>query len=31
LKEIDPEGLKVFARNFEVIVARFKAEHAKTS
>lgn len=24
LKEIDPEGLKVFARNFEVIVERFK-------
>lgn len=25
LKEIDPEGLKVFARNFDVIVDRFKA------
>jgi hypothetical protein len=31
LKEIDPEGLKVLARNFDVIVARFKAEHAQTS
>jgi hypothetical protein len=25
LKEIDPEGLKVFARNFESIVERFKS------
>lgn len=24
LKEIDPEGLKIFARNFDVIVNRFK-------
>lgn len=26
LKETDPEGLKVVARNFEAIVARFKAQ-----
>jgi hypothetical protein len=25
LKEIDPEGLKILARNFDVIVGRFKA------
>jgi len=31
LKETDPEGLKVVARNFETIVARFKAQHAQTS
>lgn len=24
LREIDPEGLKIFARNFDVIVGRFK-------
>ena len=29
LKEIDPEGLKVLSRNFDVIVKRFKAQHAK--
>lgn len=31
LKDVDPEGLKVFARNFEEIVKRFKeqAESAK--
>ena len=31
LKETDPEGLKVVARNFEAIVARFKAQHAQTA
>ena len=31
LKETDPEGLKVVARNFEAIVARFKAAHAQAS
>jgi len=31
LKETDPEGLKVVARNFEAIVARFKATHAQAS
>ena len=30
LKEIDPEGLKVLARNFETIVARFKDRHQDT-
>lgn len=29
LKEIDPEGLKVVARSFEIIVARFKEKHEK--
>jgi hypothetical protein len=28
LKEIDPEGLKIFARNFDVIVNRFKERKA---
>lgn len=28
LKEIDPEGLKVFARNLELIITRFKEKHA---
>ena len=28
LKEIDPEGLKVFARNFDVIVTKFKEQNA---
>lgn len=28
LKEIDPEGLKVLARNFDQLTIRFKAEHA---
>jgi hypothetical protein len=31
LKEVDPEGLKVMARNFDLIVARFKADHAKAT
>lgn len=31
LQEIDPEGLKVFARNFEPIVNRFKERHEKTA
>jgi len=31
LKETDPEGLKVLARNFDELIIRFKAEHAKTS
>lgn len=31
LKEMDPEGLKVLSRNFELIVSRFKAEHEKTA
>lgn len=31
LKELDPEGLKVFGRNIDVIVARFKDEHAKAA
>ena len=31
LKELDPEGLKVFGRNFDVIVARFKEDHEKTA
>lgn len=29
LKEIDPEGLKVFARNFDVIVTKFKEHNAQ--
>ena len=29
LKEIDPEGLKVFARNFDVIVTNFKEQNAQ--
>jgi len=29
LKEIDPKAFKGFARNFDVIVKRFKAEHAQ--
>lgn len=28
LQEIDPEGLKIFARNFETIVSRFKDAQA---
>lgn len=28
LKEIDPEGLKVFARNFDELITRFKEQHA---
>lgn len=31
LKEIDPEGLKALARNFDLIVTRFKATHAQAS
>jgi len=31
LKELDPEGLKVLARSFDLIVARFKAEHAEAT
>jgi hypothetical protein len=31
LKEIDPEGLKILARNFEAIVTRFKETHAKAA
>jgi hypothetical protein len=31
LKEVEPEGFKVFARNFDLIVARFKAEHVKST
>jgi len=29
LKDSDPEGLKVLARNFDNLVIQFKAEHAK--
>lgn len=31
LKEIDPEALKVFGRNFETIVQKFKEQHAQTA
>jgi hypothetical protein len=31
LNEIDPEGLKVLARNFETIIARGKAQYAQTA
>lgn len=31
VKELDPEGLKILARNFDSIIARFKEQHAKTS
>jgi hypothetical protein len=31
LKEIDPEGLKVLARNFDLIVSRFKAVQSKNA
>ena len=31
LKELDPEGLKTFGRNFDVIVARFKGQHEKAA
>lgn len=31
LKETDPEGLKVFARNFDLIVARFKGSLRKNA
>ena len=29
LKEIDPEGLKIFARNFDVIISKFKEQNAQ--
>lgn len=29
LKDVDPEGLKVLARNFDALVVAFKAEHAR--
>ena len=29
LKEIDPEGLKIFAMNFDVIIQRFKEQYAQ--
>ncbi len=28
LREVDPEGLKVIANNFDTIISRFKEEHA---
>lgn len=31
LKEHDPEGLKIFAHNFDGLVAAFKAQHEKTA
>jgi len=31
LKEVDPEGLKVLAKNFDVIVKRFKERYAETA
>lgn len=31
LKELDPEGLKILARNFDVIIGRFKERHAKAA
>lgn len=31
LKEIDPEGLKILARNFEQIVTRFKERNAQAA
>lgn len=31
LKEIDPEGLKVFGRSIDTIIARFKESHAKAA
>ena len=31
LKDTDPEGLKVLARNFDHLIIRFKAEHAQTA
>lgn len=31
LKEIDPEGLKILARNFDVIIQRFKEQNAEAS
>jgi hypothetical protein len=29
LNDIDPEGLKIFATNFDVITARFKEQYAQ--
>lgn len=31
LKDIDPEGLKILARSFEIIVERFKERHEKAA
>jgi hypothetical protein len=31
LKEVNPEGLKVFAESFDAIVGRFKAQYAQTA
>jgi hypothetical protein len=31
LKDLDPEGLKVLARNFDALIISFKAEHAAAS
>ncbi len=31
LKDTDPEGLKVLARNFDALVIQFKSEHAQTA
>ena len=31
LQEVDPEGLKVFARNFALLVDRFKEAHEKAA
>jgi len=31
LKDVDPQGLKVLARNFDVIVNRFKEQYAQAS
>lgn len=31
LNEIDPEGLRVFAGNFDAIIAKFKEQHAETA
>jgi len=31
LKEIDPEGLRILAKNFDVIVGRFKEQYANPS
>lgn len=31
LRETDPEGLKILARNYDSLVIQFKAEHAQTT
>lgn len=31
LKDMDPEGLKVLAKNFDALIIKYKAEYAKTS